>query len=98
MVGNLVQNQFTTARDLAVRIGHFAAADRSGSCTYSGRVGQTGTGTALKRLLSVYAAGAYAFLYLPLLVLSLFSFNASRFSVWQGFSWHWYSQVFEMNN
>jgi spermidine/putrescine transport system permease protein len=49
----------------------------------------------LRRLLSVYAAGAYAFLYLPLFVLSVFSFNASRFSVWQGFSWHWYSQVFQ---
>jgi spermidine/putrescine transport system permease protein len=49
----------------------------------------------LRRLLSVYAAGAYAFLYLPLFVLSVFSFNASRFSVWQGFSWHWYLQVFQ---
>ena len=48
----------------------------------------------MRRLLSVYAAGAYAFLYLPLFVLSVFSFNRSRFSVWQGFSWHWYSQVF----
>jgi spermidine/putrescine transport system permease protein len=48
----------------------------------------------LKRLLSLYAAGAYAFLYLPLLVLSAFSFNSSRFAVWQGFTWQWYSQVF----
>lgn len=48
----------------------------------------------MKRLLSLYAAGAYAFLYLPLLVLSAFSFNSSRFAVWQGFTWQWYSQVF----
>ena len=32
-----------------------------------------------------------AFLYLPILVLAVFSFNDSRLSaVWQGFSWHWY--------
>ena len=32
-----------------------------------------------------------AFLYLPILVLIVFSFNSSRLSaVWQGFSWHWY--------
>lgn len=48
----------------------------------------------MNRLLSLYAAGAYAFLYLPLLVLSAFSFNSSRFAVWQGFTWQWYSQVF----
>lgn len=48
----------------------------------------------MRRLLSVYAAGAYAFLYLPLFVLSAFSFNASRFSVWQGFTWRWYADVF----
>ncbi|MEK7337346.1 MAG: ABC transporter permease, partial [Nitrospirota bacterium] len=32
-----------------------------------------------------------AFLYLPIIVLVVFSFNASRLSaMWQGFSWHWY--------
>ena len=32
-----------------------------------------------------------AFLYLPIIVLVVFSFNDSRLSaVWQGFSWHWY--------
>jgi spermidine/putrescine transport system permease protein len=40
--------------------------------------------------LVVYAAAAYAFLHLPLLILAVFSFNASRFTVWQGFSFHWY--------
>jgi spermidine/putrescine transport system permease protein len=37
-----------------------------------------------------YAMAAYAFLHLPLLILAVFSFNASRFTVWQGFSLHWY--------
>jgi spermidine/putrescine transport system permease protein len=42
----------------------------------------------------VYAAGTYAFLYLPLIVLGVFSFNASRIANWTGFTWHWYLQVF----
>jgi spermidine/putrescine transport system permease protein len=37
---------------------------------------------------------AFSFLYLPLLVLALFSFNSSKFAVWQGFTWHWYADVF----
>jgi spermidine/putrescine transport system permease protein len=41
--------------------------------------------------LSMYALGAYLFLHLPLLILSAFSFNASRFTVWQGFSLRWYA-------
>ena len=36
---------------------------------------------------------AYAFLHLPLLILAVFSFNASRFTVWQGFSLQWYRGV-----
>jgi spermidine/putrescine transport system permease protein len=42
------------------------------------------------RALSLYAAMAFVFLHLPLLVLAVFSFNASRFTIWQGFSMHWY--------
>jgi spermidine/putrescine transport system permease protein len=49
----------------------------------------------VKRFLSAYAVFAYTFLYLPLLVLALFSFNSSRFSVWQGFTLHWYVDVFQ---
>lgn len=41
--------------------------------------------------LAIYAAAAYLFLHLPLLILSVFSFNASRFTIWEGFSLHWYS-------
>jgi spermidine/putrescine transport system permease protein len=48
----------------------------------------------VSRLLGVYAAAAYAFLHLPLLTLVVFSFNSSRFTVWEGFSLHWYSAVF----
>ena len=34
----------------------------------------------------------YLFLYAPILVLVILSFNSSRFStIWRGFTWHWYS-------
>jgi spermidine/putrescine transport system permease protein len=48
----------------------------------------------MKRSLAVYAVGVYAFLHLPLLILAAFSFNASRFTVWQGFSFRWYQAAF----
>jgi len=44
----------------------------------------------MKRGLAVYAIAIYAFLHLPLLILAIFSVNASRFTAWQGFSLHWY--------
>ncbi len=48
----------------------------------------------MKRALSTYAALAYAFLYVPLLILIAFSFNRSRFTLWTGFSLDWYRAVF----
>lgn len=42
------------------------------------------------RWLSVYAALLYLFLYLPLAVLGVFSFNSSKFTQWEGFSLRWY--------
>ena len=45
--------------------------------------------------LAVYAAAAYAFLHLPLLILAVFSFNASKFTIWQGFSLRWYSAILQ---
>lgn len=44
----------------------------------------------MRRSLAVYAAAAFAFLHLPIAVLAVFSFNASRFTLWQGFSLRWY--------
>jgi putrescine transport system permease protein len=38
----------------------------------------------------------YVFLYLPLIIVVVYSFNKSPvMSVWQGFSWKWYHQLFE---
>lgn len=48
----------------------------------------------MKRSLAIYAAAAYVFLHLPLATLVLFSFNASRFTMWEGFSLRWYRAVF----
>jgi spermidine/putrescine transport system permease protein len=48
----------------------------------------------MRRLLKIYIVAAYGFLYLPLAVLSAFSFNDSRFTVWQGFSFRWYRTAF----
>jgi spermidine/putrescine transport system permease protein len=48
----------------------------------------------MRRWLAVWAAGVFAFLYLPLVTLAAFSFNASRFTVWQGFSLRWYAEIF----
>ena len=42
-------------------------------------------------ILPIYALAAYLFLHLPLVILAAFSFNRSRFTVWQGFSLDWYS-------
>jgi len=47
------------------------------------------------RGLATYAVGAYAFLHLPLLILAIFSVNASRFTLWEGFSLRWYRAIFE---
>jgi spermidine/putrescine transport system permease protein len=48
----------------------------------------------VKRGLALYAAGAYLFLHLPLVTLVVFSFNASRFTLWEGFSLRWYQALF----
>jgi spermidine/putrescine transport system permease protein len=44
----------------------------------------------MRRALAIYAALIFAFLHLPILVLAIFSFNESRFTVWTGFSLKWY--------
>ncbi len=47
------------------------------------------------RFLSSYCAALYAFLYLPLVVMFVFSFNdARRNVVWRGFTFKWYKVLF----
>jgi spermidine/putrescine transport system permease protein len=52
------------------------------------------TGACSRRALPLYAACAYLFLHLPLAILAIFSVNASRFTIWDGFSLHWYRAMF----
>lgn len=53
---------------------------------------QTNLSPSLKAFLSL----GYAFLYLPILTLIIFSFNASRqVTVWQGFSTKWYVSLLQ---
>src|SRR5215467_12920172 len=49
----------------------------------------------MKRWLAVYVAAFFAFLHLPLITLAVFSFNSSRFTVWEHFSLNWYRAVFK---
>ncbi len=46
-------------------------------------------------LLPCWVFGVYLFLYIPLFVLILFSFNKVEFPYrWVGFSWRWYHELF----
>lgn len=48
------------------------------------------------RLLFSYLAFGYAFLYIPILILIIFSFNESRLvTVWAGFSTKWYGELLQ---
>lgn len=47
-----------------------------------------------RRLFQAWAAGLYAFLYIPLAILVVFSFNdARRNVVWKGFTFKWYGEL-----
>ncbi|MBV9227555.1 MAG: ABC transporter permease [Acidobacteriaceae bacterium] len=48
----------------------------------------------MKPLAVFYVISVYVFLYLPIAILGVFSFNSSKLSVWHGFTFGWYSQVF----
>ena len=53
----------------------------------------------LPRWLVALVAAVYLFLHLPILVLVVFSFNASKFSVeWTGFSLEWYRRLLERDD
>jgi spermidine/putrescine transport system permease protein len=49
----------------------------------------------LQRLLVVHGVAGYLFLYLPILILVIFSFNSSRYAAaWRGFTLEWYASLF----
>jgi len=46
-----------------------------------------------------YLMGIYLFLYTPILVLIVYSFNTANQSlIWQGFTWQWYAQLLANKN
>lgn len=48
-----------------------------------------------KSTLPIFAGFVYLFLYIPIIVLVLYSFNQGGFpDAWKGFSFHWYSDLF----
>lgn len=50
----------------------------------------------MKKIIPVsYLSLIYFFLYLPIVVLILYSFNDAQYSlVWRGFTWQWYQELF----
>lgn len=49
--------------------------------------------------LRIYAILAYAYIYLPILVLVIFSFNIQKLNVrWEGFTLHWYGELLQDAN
>ncbi len=55
--------------------------------------------TRLPRWLVAFSVLVYLFLHVPVLVLVLFSFNASKFSVdWVGFTWDWYLRLLQRDD
>ncbi len=49
-----------------------------------------------RRVLTVHGLISYAFLYAPMIILVIYSFNASRFAsgTWKGFTFNWYIELF----
>lgn len=45
--------------------------------------------------LRLYAVLAYAYIYMPIILLVIFSFNTQKLNVrWEGFTFHWYGELF----
>jgi spermidine/putrescine transport system permease protein len=59
------------------------------------RVKKRQRGRWLSRLLTAHGVMGYLFLYFPIVILVIFSFNASRYAVaWRGFTLDWYTSLF----
>ncbi|MBC8504100.1 MAG: spermidine/putrescine ABC transporter permease PotC, partial [Chloroflexi bacterium] len=50
-----------------------------------------------RRVLTLHGLISYFFLYAPMVILLIFSFNASRFAsgTWKGFTLNWYIELFQ---
>src|ERR1051325_10760557 len=79
---------------LAIWVRRLNPTDASGYCSGLGFSPSAKRAAGMRRWLAVYAVGFFAFLHLPLMTLALFSFNSSRFTVWEHFSLDWYRAIF----
>ena len=48
----------------------------------------------MKKLWKIYTAVILFFMYMPIIVLLIFSFNNGKTTVWKGFTLRWYSDLF----
>ncbi len=46
-------------------------------------------------LLFTESSFVYIFLYAPIVILVIYSFNSSRYAIWEGFSWKWYEVLLQ---
>jgi spermidine/putrescine transport system permease protein len=53
------------------------------------------TGKLSRTFLLSETAFVYLFLYAPIVILIIFSFNSSRYSIWENFSFEWYRKLFQ---
>ncbi len=64
----------------------------------SSRLARRGSwlGRAIRTVITANGILGYVFLYAPIIILVIFSFNSSRFvSAWEGFSFRWYRELFQ---
>ena len=68
----------------------------AGSRKQEARGGRRRRGRWLSRLLTAHGIAGYLFLYLPIVILIVYSFNASRYAsgAWRGFTLRWYAELF----
>ncbi len=70
--------------------------NQSGSLSLSKRIAQHKVHLPLSsRMLNWFAIGVFLFLYLPIFILIIYSFNSNKVvGVWEGFSLRWYGELF----
>ena len=104
LVGNLIRNQFLTARDwpfgaAASMLLLIADPDLYADLHPPGRLWRGAAGMSEKKP-SLGCASMrfwhYFYIYFPILILIIFSFNTQKMNVrWEGFTLHWYKVLFQ---
>src|SRR5207245_6316990 len=83
---------------LVIRLGGVAGPDAARHAAGGRLCANRRRGFSVKGALGLYAALIYLFLDLPLAILAVFSFNSSRYTLWEGASLVWYRAVFHDSN